>query len=208
MIIKAKRSMGKQGVSHNQLYFVIKYKEIIKSGEKIFYIFDDCRTLSWENAEYFSVETCSLDNYKKEISDDTVCYTYKNLDDNFFSDFYLENDVSEKAVIKLENTMVDVIAEELTAKDILKNIDDIGLNGESVEYQLKSFFKICSNEDVRNLVSILGNYSPEIYAYLFEIIVTSIISYKGTEIDTLLSEIFSCPLCSEKLRDIISDYWM
>jgi len=208
MIIKAKRSMEKQGISHNQLYFVIRYKENIKSGEKIFYIFDDCKTLSWENAEYFSVGTCSLKNYKKEISDDTVCYTYKNLDDSFFSDFYLENDASEKAVIKLENTIVDVIAEELTAKEILKNIDDIGLNGESVEYQLKAFFKICSKEEAVALVNILGNYSPEIYAYLFEIIVTSIISYKGKEIDSLLSEIFSCPLCSEKLRDIISDYWM
>lgn len=207
MIIKSIKNSEKEPISINQLYFVIKYKESKNNSEKMFYIFDDCRTLSWIKADCFSIENDSLKNYEKESDDDMLCFTYSEFNDEFFIDFYMENDLSVNAVNKLEKIIIDVMAEELSSEIIMENLDELGFHMTDIEYQLKAFFKIASKDEVIILVNNLYNKFSSMDEYLYDIIVENIVLYKGTEIDNLLSEMIMSPLCSEQTKAKISDYW-
>jgi len=207
MIVKAIKNSDKEAVSINQMYFVIKYEESIKDGRKMFLIFDDCRTLSWIKDDYLSIENDSLNNYEKENCDDMICYSYGKLNNDFFVDFYKENDLSINAITELESIIIDVFAEELSTNVIIENLNELGFHGIYIEYQLKAFFKKANKEDIVLFSDIICNKFSDLDENLYEIIVENIVIYKDTSIDNLLTEIVTSPLCSDKVKEMIFDYW-
>ena len=207
MILKSKRNIEKEGISVNQLYPVIECKENIETGIKKFRIYDDCISLSWKTIDNFSIESDSLESYSKDIYVDTIHYTYNALDNDFFYQFYLENEESRIAIVKLEKVIIDIISDELSIKDIMTSINELGFNNENIEMQLKAFFKKASKQDIVNFSNNISNKVMYITKYLLKIIVDNIKLYKEPEVESLLMEIYMNPSCSKEILNIIDNYW-
>ena len=207
MILKSKRNIEKEGISVNQLYPVIECEENIQTGIMKFRIYDDCRSLSWKTVDNFSVESVLLENYSKYIDADTIHYTYNGLDKELFYQFYLENEDSRIAMTQLEKVMIDIISDELSIKDIMININELGFNNENIEMQLKAFFKKASKQDIVKFSNNMCNKVMDINKYLLEIIVDNIKLYKEPEVENLLMEIYMSASCSKEILNTIDDYW-
>ena len=207
MILKSKRNMEKEGISVNQLYPVVECEENIQTGIMKFRIYDDCRSLSWKTIDNFSTESVLLENYSKDIYVDTIHYTYNGLDKEFFYRFYLENEDSRIAIVRLEKVMVDIISDELSIKDIMININELGVNNENIEMQLKAFFKEASKQDVIKFSNNMYNKVMDVNKYLLEVIVDNIKLYKEQEVENLLMEIYMSASCSKEILNTIDNYW-
>ncbi|KFX57246.1 hypothetical protein FDC50_16280 [Clostridium botulinum] len=207
MILKSKRNIEKEGISVNQLYPVIECKENIQTGIKKFRIYDDCRSLSWKTINNFSIESVLLENYSKDIDVDTIHYTYNDLDKEFFYQFYLENEDSRIALVQLEKVIIDIISDELSIKDIMININELGLNNENIEMQLKAFFKEASKQDIIKFSNNMYNKVMDVNKYLLEVIVDNIKLYKEPEVENLLMEIYMSGSCSKEILNTIDNYW-
>ncbi|NFI03439.1 MULTISPECIES: hypothetical protein [Clostridium] len=207
MILKSKRNIEKEGISVNQLYPVIECKENIQTGIKKFRIYDDCRSLSWKTIDNFSIESVLLENYSKDIDVDTIHYTYNDLDKEFFYQFYLENEDSRIALVQLEKVIIDIISDELSIKDIMININELGLNNENIEMQLKAFFKEASKQDIIKFSNNMYNKVMDVNKYLLEVIVDNIKLYKEPEVENLLMEIYMSGSCSKEILNTIDNYW-
>lgn len=207
MILKAKRNKEKEGISVNQLYPVIECKDNNQTGLKKFRIYDDCRSLSWKTIDNFSIESDSLENYSKHIEEDTIHYTYNALEEEFFHQFYLENEKSRIAIVKLEKVIIDIISDELSIKDIMISINELGFNNENIEMQLKAFFKKASKQDIVNFSNNTYNKVMDINKYLLKVIVDNIKLYKEPEVGNLLMEIYMSPSCSKDIINIVDNYW-
>lgn len=189
MILKSKRNVEQEGVSVNQLYPVVECEENIKTGTMKFRIYDDYRSFSWKTIDNFFMKSDLLENYSKNIDVDTIHYKYNELDKEFFYKFYLENEDSRMAVVQLEKVMVNIISDELSEKDIMININELGFNNENIEMQLKAFFKKASKQDIIKFSNNIYNKVIDVNEYLLEIIVDNIKFYREPEIENLLMEI-------------------
>lgn len=207
MILKSKRNIEKEGISVNKLYPVIECKENIETGIKKFRIYDDCRSLSWKTIDNFSIESDFWENYTKDIDTDTIHYIYNSLNKEFFYQLYLENEESRIAIIKLEKVIIDIISDELSIKDIIININELGFNDENIDIQLKAFFKKASKQDIVNFSNNMYNKVIDINKYLLKVIVDNIMLYKEPEVENLLMEIYMSPSCSKEIQNIIDNYW-
>lgn len=207
MILKSKRNVEQEGVSVNQLYPVVECEENIKTGTMKFRIYDDYRSFSWKTIDNFFMKSDLLENYSKNIDVDTIHYKYNELDKEFFYKFYLENEDSRMAVVQLEKVMVNIISDELSEKDIMININELGFNNENIEMQLKAFFKKASKQDIIKFSNNIYNKVIDVNEYLLEIIVDNIKFYREPEIENLLMEIYMNVPCSKEILNIIDNYW-
>ena len=207
MILKSKRSVEKEGISVNQLYPVIEYRESIKSGRKAFRIYDDSKSLSWKSINNFYMKSDDLNRYSKDTYIDTIHYIYISLDPKLFDEFYFKDEQSKISIIKLEEVAIDILSDELLIEDIIVNINELGFKNENIDTQLKVFFNKASKQEIINFIKNIYDNIMEINEYLLQIIVNNIILYNDPQVENLLVEIYMNSFCSKEVKSTIDKYW-
>lgn len=206
MILRSKRNIEREGISVNQLYPVIEYEKNLQSGTERYKIYDDCRSVSWKTLGNFSVESDMLDNYTKKRSGDTDSYSYIGIDEDFYTQLYLENEESRCVREKLEKKLIDILSSELSVENIMNNIEELGLKNENIDMLLIAFFKKATKQDIINLSVNLYDRITEMNSYILEIIVNNMKLYKEPDVENLFVEIYMNASCTEEVLNLINKY--
>lgn len=208
MILKCKQTIEREALSNDRLYPVLAYETEGKTDICRFLIADDCGSLAWHDNNHLDIISNNLDCYIKESSHETtITYIHIDLADrDFLTKYYLENEESVIARSNLENTIVSILSNELTADDLEKNLDVIGYNDENTDVVLRAFFK---NADISRITK----FSEELYcrivdikSHILKIIVDELSRYRAKEIDNLFIEIHASPYCTDEILDKINQY--
>ncbi|MBD5136987.1 MAG: hypothetical protein HDT39_13625 [Lachnospiraceae bacterium] len=206
MILRSKRNIEREGISANKLYPVIEYEKNIQSGAERYKIYDDCRSVSWKTLRNFSVESDILDNYTKKRNDDTDSYSYIGIDEDFYTQLYLENEKSGCVREELEKKLIDILSSELSVENIIDNIYELGLKNEGIDMLLFAFFKKATKQDIINLSIYLYERITEMNSYILEIIVNNMKLYKESDVENLFVEIYMNASCTEDVLNLINNY--
>lgn len=118
-----------------------------------------------------------------------------------------EPNKKSNAIVQLEKVMVYIISDELSIKDIMININELGFNNENIEMQLKAFFKEASKQDIIKFSNNMYNKVMDVNKCLLEVIVDNIKLYKEPEVENLLMEIYMSASCSKEILNTIDNYW-
>lgn len=207
MIVKSKRNIDNECLSIDKLYPVIAYE---KEENRIirFQILDDDRSLSWKRNEQFYIVSKSLINYCKINYNERNVYVHKDLNyKDFLVDFYLENEESVIAALKLEEVLISIFTDELTTEEILQNINEIGYKNDCVDLMLKTFFKKATMQEIKEFSDKVYNVVSELDNYVLQIIVDNLKIYKENEIENLFMEIYLNIPCSMQIIETLSKYF-
>lgn len=134
-------------------------------------------------------------------------YVHKNFNySDFLLDFYVENENSTKAFFKLQETLISILVCELTADEIIQNINEIGYKSDSVDILLKAFFEKATRQEIKEFSDKLYNVVLELDNYILRIIVDNLKFYKEKEIENLFMEMYINLSCSIEITEVISTY--
>lgn len=124
MIVKSKRNISDQSIGINTLYPVIAYEKRKESKIAEVQVLDDAGSLSWISDEWLYFVSKSLVDYIEINYQGRNIYVHKNFNySDFLLDFYMENENSTKAFFKLQETLISILVCELTADEIIQNIN-------------------------------------------------------------------------------------
>lgn len=209
MILIGQRNIESEAISNNRLYPVIMYELQKKTNASRFLIVDDCRSLSWHCGDHFDIISDKSDCYVEEWSDEiNIRYIHEELaGEDFFSTYYMENEKSLLIKLKLENVLVSVLKNEMTADTLNDNLKIIGFKDDNTDIVIKAFLNNADLFELREFAEKIYNEVAELKGYIVDVIVEKLSQYRAPEIENLFIEIYMCyQYGTKETLDIISKY--
>ena len=194
MILRCQRSIEAEAISNNKLYPVIMYELQKTTHERRFLIVDDCRSLSWHGSERFDIISDNLECYIEEGSDEiNIRYIHKELaGEDFFSTYYMEDEKSLLIKLKLEEVLISVLTNEITAETLYNNLKIIGFKDDNTKIVLKAFLNNADSVELSEFAERICDEVAELEYYIIDVIVEKLSQYKALEIERLFFEIYMC----------------
>ena len=194
MILRCQRSIAAEAISNNKLYPVIMYELQKITHVRRFLIVDDCRSLSWHCSDRFDIISDKSECYIEECSDEiNFRYTHKELaGEDFFSTYYMEDEKSLLIKLKLEEVLISVLTNEMTAKVLYKNLIIIGFRDDNIDIVLKAFLNNADSFELSEFAEWIYDEVTELDYYIIDVIVEKLSQHKTPEIENLFKEIYMC----------------
>lgn len=209
MILRCQRSIEAEAISNNKLYPVIMYDLQKITHVRRYLIVDDCRSLSWHCSDRFDIISDKSECYIEEGSDEiNIRYIHKELaGEDFFSTYYMEDEKSLIIKLKLEEVLISVLTNEMTAKTLYDNFKIIGFKDDNTDIVLKAFLNNADLFELSEFAERIYDEVAELEGYIIDVIVEKLSQHKAPEIERLFIEISMCyQEDTKETLNIISKY--
>lgn len=161
MIIKINDINKQQLVNNNQFYPVVAYR-MNDNHAKEYRIFDEGNSFTWIDKDIDVLCDDEL-NYYKCMGNNEMLFLYKEIDSDFFTNFYLEEDNFENIFKQLEGALKSIIMHDFNVDEIMQAIKQTDTNSDYFTLYLDCFFELANNEEINENMRYFTDYCEQLH---------------------------------------------
>ncbi|MGN0161101.1 MAG: hypothetical protein ACI4AQ_06920 [Lachnospiraceae bacterium] len=204
MVLKNLRDTYQKSVFINQVYPVIAYR-INSDNVKEYRIYDESRSFTWISDGIEIINESNFYYFEKIVNDEKM-YLYKDIDDSFFTLFYLEGDDFEQIIDKLKIYMIEILSYDLSPRELSESIINVCKESNQIDVLLESFFLKAEEADISKFAFQLSDKLDKFCEAEIRILVNNMCKIKSLEIKDFFEKIVQCGDYSEEIMDVIYNY--